>query len=414
MDLLNVSTLLKVKDMLYRIPKFVDLTTSDDFMILTNQVDSSSAKFRSEYRDELLQIYNEGIAKLQTELSVFLYRNNFLFSQSLLNEYLTSYLSKLNDIIKITILPTEDCNFACEYCYENKRKEYISSSEFQDIFNYARQTGENVKYLMVDWFGGEPLLRASNIISANRTLRNIAQDRGLKFIASITTNGYLLSQNLFSDLIKAGVNSYQITLDGEQHDSYRHLKNGDGTFDKILENVSNLKSIDEDFKIIVRRNIDNNSQLGFYKWLADAIKPDDRFWLHIHPIKNFNDCVNSKISYLERKSSYLIEHKKCAAQAGWKLFDLRPFSPCYSIFKNSLIFRPMGKLSKCSICLEEERNLVGGYGGGVTVNQDLIDEWTQFSFTGKCLICDNILRCPQVVCPKNKQQCPREDSYEKK
>ncbi|MFR6582323.1 MAG: radical SAM protein [Ruminococcus sp.] len=79
----------------------------------------------------------------------------------------------------------------------------------------------------------------------------------------MTTNGYLLTPEVFERLLKLEVYNYQITIDGvqENHDKYRTLKNGAPTFEKIIDNLQNIsKNIKSNaFKIAIRANITKES-----------------------------------------------------------------------------------------------------------------------------------------------------------
>lgn len=56
-------------------------------------------------------------------------------------------------------------------------------------------------------------------------------------------DGYLLSEKNINILLKNKVKHIAITIDGlkKQHDSLRTLKNGGGTFDKIIENLKYIR-----------------------------------------------------------------------------------------------------------------------------------------------------------------------------
>ena len=75
----------------------------------------------------------------------------------------------------------------------------------------------------------------------------------------MVTNGYLLTSKIVELIDSVGIVKVQITLDGlkESHDARRHLVGGQGTFDRIYEN---LKLFEEyPIRVDVRMNVDNEN-----------------------------------------------------------------------------------------------------------------------------------------------------------
>jgi uncharacterized protein len=81
--------------------------------------------------------------------------------------------------------------------------------------------------------------------------------------ANIITNGYLMNAEMAQRLKDLGILQAQVTLDGPEavHDSRRKLRNGRGTFQRIIENLEASAGI---IKINVRVNIDkDNADSGY-------------------------------------------------------------------------------------------------------------------------------------------------------
>ena len=106
------------------------------------------------------------------------------------------------------------------------------------------------KSLHVSWFGGEPLLGLKTIKNLSKKFISICFQNGLDYSASITTNGYLLNERIIHQLIlDYRVNNFQITIDGdeESHNFQRVLRNGKGSYSKILENIKGLQNSNLNF-----------------------------------------------------------------------------------------------------------------------------------------------------------------------
>src|SRR6185369_4319984 len=63
--------------------------------------------------------------------------------------------------------------------------------------------------------------------------------RQVQQITSIITNGLLLTEEVVDRLVPHGLTGVKITLDGdrETHNRMRPLRGGQGTFDRIIENI---------------------------------------------------------------------------------------------------------------------------------------------------------------------------------
>ena len=65
------------------------------------------------------------------------------------------------------------------------------------------------------------------------------QKRGVTLALNIITNGLLLTEEVVDRLLPYGLNGVKVTLDGDRdtHNRMRPLRGGQGTFDRIIENV---------------------------------------------------------------------------------------------------------------------------------------------------------------------------------
>ena len=86
-----------------------------------------------------------------------------------------------------------------KYCYE--KFENIKMSRETEIaiveFTEKLLSESTFKSLHVSWFGGEPLLGLKTIKNLSKKFISICFQNGLDYSASITTNGYLLMNELF-------------------------------------------------------------------------------------------------------------------------------------------------------------------------------------------------------------------------
>ncbi|OLA07521.1 MAG: hypothetical protein BHW12_06275, partial [Coprobacillus sp. 28_7] len=213
--------------------------------------------------------------------------------------------------LSLIILPTEQCNFRCKYCYEKLKKGKMSEETQNSLIDFVRKNISKYIGLSVSWFGGEPLEALDVVENLSKKFIEICKIAKKTYVAGITTNGYNLDSETFDKLYKLKVLSYQITLDGykTEHDRQRILENGKGSFEKIIANLKIIKSKNtKGTTIIIRTNftksiIDNiDKYLIFYK---ENFGNDMRFSFYIQKasdwggkqVANFsNELIRTKNS----------------------------------------------------------------------------------------------------------------------
>src|SRR5208282_4539539 len=83
------------------------------------------------------------------------------------------------------------------------------------IVEFVRRKSEDSKALVVQWFGGEPLLRFKRIVAMTEAFQRICADRNMRYHAEMLTNGVLLTPEIIASLPKLAVRAIQIPLDGD-------------------------------------------------------------------------------------------------------------------------------------------------------------------------------------------------------
>lgn len=247
----------------------------------------------------------------------------------------------------MVISPTLDCNFKCPYCFEKRRKTYISDEVVDNITNFVKAISKEVKNLQVGWFGGEPLMMFDKIKSMTETFKDICDSEGCNYCTTITTNGYLLNDERIKELKKFNIKRIQITLDGPKniHNKKRPLADGSGSFDRIVENINKL--LDNNINLVLRINVDENNAPYIHE-LFDIIPLEKREKVAINMCNIFQskEYVNLYPLYKEAINKGFMFH-----------FSRRQFQICEGSFVNSITIQPDGKISPCQMCNERGFNL---------------------------------------------------------
>jgi uncharacterized protein len=155
--------------------------------------------------------------------------------------------------LKVTVLTTLQCNFACDYCIQGDHGDYNKHAAKMSLDMAGRVSGwiESrldaiaPERLVLTFFGGEPLLNMPVLYYISERMHASSTARGVQLVINIITNGLLLTREMVERLNPLGLNGIKITLDGdrEAHDKARPLRGGQGTFDRIIANTRAVADI---------------------------------------------------------------------------------------------------------------------------------------------------------------------------
>ena len=186
-----------------------------------------------------------------------------------------------SDTLKITVLTTLQCNFACDYCIQGDHGEYNKHAAKMSLdmagrvasWVESRLDTVNPKRLVLTFFGGEPLLNMPVLYYLAERLHASATSRDVECLINIITNGLLLSREMVERLNPLGLNGIKITLDGDRdaHNRSRPLRGGQGTFDRIIANVREVAPLT---RIAVGGNFDVETA-DSYPALLDFLAEQD-------------------------------------------------------------------------------------------------------------------------------------------
>lgn len=179
----------------------------------------------------------------------------------------------------------------------------------------------------------------------------------------MVTNGYLLDV-LLEDFEELSISSIQITLDGtrESHDTTRCLLNGEGTFNKILENIDKLTLMQKSVLVMIRMNITNNNA-NLYAELHNILKKRYNSNVQLYPAftRDYTGAKN-KHDYFKTDSAKFDFLKAILEEDGIYTGNIsinRKMKGCMKQQLNSFVVGPDGELSKCWHDLGIENRTVG-------------------------------------------------------
>lgn len=214
-----------------------------------------------------------------------LVENGFLVSsrdseRRSLEEYFQSVREDCEQL-RVTVLTTLQCNFACDYCIQGDHGDHnlfarkMSLDTAEHVADWIERKLDEVQpsKFVLTFFGGEPLLNLPVTYFLAERCHQLASARGVKLVVNVITNGLLLTPDVVDRLLPYGLNGIKVTLDGDRdtHDRMRPLRGRQGTFDRIVEN---MRRVAGKVAITVGGNFDESSVESFPA-LLDFLKEQD-------------------------------------------------------------------------------------------------------------------------------------------
>lgn len=319
------------------------------------------------------------------------------------------------ETLMLTIIPTNACNFKCIYCYQPTRYSYMSEEVFNSILTWLGKNLRFYKKLNLVWFGGEPLLHKTLVITMMKKVKELCKKNKVAMVASMTTNGYLLDVNTFQELVKSGLIFYQITIDGnrETHNLQRPHKTNDNSYEVILNNLIKIKELYPMFRfeIGIRINVSGKMKqediFQFIDNMKENFSGDKRFVFIWQWVRNWGGDRIEKVekNSLVKKSVDCIEFMEYAIKKGLKspaiLTSTTGTDACEAFYKSGYVINYDGKVFKCAMCMEDFHNNCIGY---INLNGNMqIDTQKELLWLKEDVIEEKCLSCPLLpICLLNR------------
>ena len=271
-SMFNVRVPLESSGEVFLMNTFTDaqLIVSPDVVDLLDRLDSTST-------DDLSEEERESIEQLTAQGFIVADRDRE-------RQDLKAFFREVRegtDTLKITVLTTLQCNFACDYCIQGDHGEYNKNAAKMSLEMAARVSAWTESRmdqiapgrLVLTFFGGEPLLNMPVLYYMAERLHAACTARGVTLVISIITNGLLLTREMVERLNPLGLSGIKITLDGdrEAHNKSRPLRGGQGTFDKI---VANMRAVADLTRLAVGGNFEMDTA-DSYPALLDFLAAQD-------------------------------------------------------------------------------------------------------------------------------------------
>lgn len=320
--------------------------------------------------------------------------------------------SKFENCLRLILLPTEQCNFRCVYCYERFRREKMTAKTQAAIVKYIEDNIHKYNGLILNWFGGEPTEAMDVIENLSVKLIDVCKKNKKAYNAGITTNGYNLTYEIFKKLKKLHVTEYQVTIDGlaSIHNAQRVMADGAPTFDVIINNLLDIKNNCKSSAItfVLRTNFSKNMLNNvdeFCKFLDKYFSNDKRFKYFWQMVGDYGYVKTEEVRNIFGQSKdykWLIENY---TERFVNDYTQALYGPdggvCYALKRNQLLIDAAGEIRKCTCDLESEMNHFGTI--GVNFDGAKHEDWLNsraISRDSQCYFCKKRPLCHNRPCYK--------------
>ena len=245
------------------------LLVSPDVTGLLDRISTGDSAFNDEERETIEALVENGFLVGTREEE-----------RASLDQYFAN-MREDTDQLRVTLLTTLQCNFACDYCFQgdhgdhNKFAHKMSLETAARVVDWVEHRLDEVQpqKFVLTLFGGEPLLNLPVCYLLAERCHALCEARGVRLLVNIITNGLLLTEEVVDRLTPYGLNGIKVTLDGDKdtHNRMRPLRGRQGTFDKIIENVRRIAG---KVAISIGGNFDESS-VESYPALLDYLREQD-------------------------------------------------------------------------------------------------------------------------------------------
>jgi uncharacterized protein len=252
-----------------------------------------------------------------------------------------------------TVIPTHACNLACKYCYQGHGdvlSNTMSEETVRRTIEFIKKNAADTKRLAVNFYGGEPLLYPDIIFEITEEVHRFAEEQGMEFKVSMTSNGTLFTEDIVKKLTRYS-HEVQITLCGpkEVHDTIRVDKQGHGTYDTLMDVIALFEK--HHIMFHVRVDVDQSNYDAVDALLDDLnTRGFKGFYIAFCPIGEDVCYKEMEVDIKEVDPASLARLFKLAHDKGFKTNPITIHNfveGCSALLDSFLAVDPYGDIYKC-------------------------------------------------------------------
>ncbi|MDD8020411.1 MAG: radical SAM protein [Acidobacteriota bacterium] len=195
-----------------------------------------------------------------------------------------------------TVSPAQKCNLNCPGCYAASNARAQAFLPYEIVERLVKEMRDICGASFTVISGGEPFLWQDN----GKDLFSLAEEFSDMFFL-VYTNGTLLDDTTCQKLFELGNVTPAISIEGYEAETDR--RRGKGMFQKILNNMNNLKKYGVGFGVSVTATKENFHLLledRFYEYWFDEVGATYMWMFHLMPIGRAKDTMDLALSPEDR------------------------------------------------------------------------------------------------------------------
>ena len=309
--------------------------------------------------------------------------------------------------LTLVITPGMGCNFSCNYCFQTgvDKSGVMTTETAEKVAEYIccqLEINPSIRKLHIKWFGGEPLLYVNIIEIISHKIVDYTQKNGIKYGASIITNGRFLDSKVLTVLKECDIEMAQITLDGTRKIFCESKGALSEDFDCVINNICNAT---ETIKISVRLNIPNNDAneaIAITDYILSQRKLLNKNIVYFAYVCDYlasaNDSQQAYIKYVQnyiKWLDYMIDHYDINDIKTKIQNRKRRTTSCCHIKSHNICIGPYGEMYKCDHCFGDSSKIIGNIWQGRLFNDAEMKYYTTIddSLKEKCSQCEYLPLC---------------------
>jgi uncharacterized protein len=310
-------------------------------------------------------------------------------------EYVYKGLSNISKTYNLTVLPTYECNMKCEYCFESHvAKESMEKKHIGCLIDRIIQKIEYDKKtkIRIAFTGGEPLIRFNFIkLFFEQFQKKVLGKYNIDYEITVITNGSLLNRRIINFLKQNNCVGIQVTLDGvkEKHDRLRRLKNGDNSYELIIDNINAFMT---EIPFVIRSNYKVGEEKELYSFIDElAEKINDRKLIKLKLRSIMDTLENRQYTKQSKNIDNLGKVIEYAFKKGIEVLQGSICDMCRIYSSSNEYIVPNGYIYRCLMLVGYEQFAIGNIFEKVRNGQE--EFFNNLNIWKSCLDCPIVSLC---------------------
>ncbi|MDN5363412.1 MAG: hypothetical protein PWQ91_473 [Eubacteriales bacterium] len=295
------------------------------------------------------------------------------------------------DIREIYLELSSLCNLNCRHCYRNSwsyRGGLMARETWKKVLAEAKTLPELGRIVLGGI--GEPLLHPE-------IKEIIAQTKEMSLKVSVTTNGFLLSDDMARDFVCLGVDEIIVSIDGFMPETFAAYRGAD--IGNLWENLKRVQEIKREYKvsrpeIAAEMVVSKNNYREIFSLIPELMKYDIKA-LYVSQLMPVAREKLAEVFYQqcpdEKQQEWRTQVARASMYVGLRVYlpevGLRTHRSCRFVEGKKIVVRFDGEVSPCYRFLHDSREYVFGrekkiraVSFGNVNRENLRDIWTKEAF----------------------------------